>query len=194
MNNFFIYNGNTGTIELNTPEILLVREFEALLDPERNKCDSDKEGKFKLRAFREFKYIYLAIHWNSPYADYYAQDKHQESLKDAEMSEEEFNDPLFRAACRKFKELQDSNRSIKLLEAARITVDRCIQYFLTVDPLERDEVTFKPIYKVKDIQAELSNLNKVHESLVQLESQVKKELQETSSLRGNAEDGYLPDF
>lgn len=194
MNNFFIYNGNTGTIELNTPEILLVREFAALLDSERNKCDSDKEGKFKLRAFREFKYIYLAIHWNSPYADYYAQDKHQESLKDAEMSEEEFNDPLFRAACRKFKELQDSNRSIKLLEAARITVDRCIQYFLTVDPLERDEVTFKPIYKVKDIQAELSNLNKVHESLVQLESQVKKELQEASSLRGNAEDGYLPDF
>lgn len=194
MNNFFIYNGNTGTIELNTPEILLVREFAALLDSERNKCDADKEGKFKLRAFREFKYIYLAIHWNSPYADYYAQDKHQESLKDAEMSEEEFNDPLFRAACRKFKELQDSNRSIKLLEAARITVDRCIQYFLTVDPLERDEVTFKPIYKVKDIQAELSNLNKVHESLVQLESQVKKELQETSSLRGNAEDGYLPDF
>ena len=194
MNNFFIYNGNTGTIELNTPEILLVREFAALLDSERNKCDADKEGKFKLRAFREFKYIYLAIHWNSPYADYYAQDKHQESLKDAEMSEEEFNDPLFRAACRKFKELKDSNRSIKLLEAARITVDRCIQYFLTVDPLERDEVTFKPIYKVKDIQAELSNLNKVHESLVQLESQVKKELQETSSLRGNAEDGYLPDF
>ena len=194
MNNFFIYNGNTGTIELNTPEILLVREFAALLDSERNKCDADKEGKFKLRAFREFKYIYLAIHWNSPYADYYAQDKHQESLKDAEMSEEEFNDPLFRAACRKFKELQDSNRSIKLLEAARITVDRCIQYFLTVDPLERDEVTFKPIYKVKDIQAELSNLNKVHASLVQLESQVKKELQETSSLRGNAEDGYLPDF
>ena len=194
MNNFFIYNGNTGTIELNTPEILLVREFAALLDSERNKCDADEEGKFKLRAFREFKYIYLAIHWNSPYADYYAQDKHQESLKDAEMSEEEFNDPLFRAACRKFKELQDSNRSIKLLEAARITVDRCIQYFLTVDPLERDEVTFKPIYKVKDIQAELSNLNKVHESLVQLESQVKKELQETSSLRGNAEDGYLPDF
>ena len=194
MNNFFIYNGNTGTIELNTPEILLVREFAALLDSERNKCDADKEGKFKLRAFREFKYIYLAIHWNSPYADYYAQDKHQESLKDAEMSEEEFNDPLFRAACRQFKALQDSNRSIKLLEAARITVDRCIQYFLTVDPLERDEVTFKPIYKVKDIQAELSNLNKVHESLVQLESQVKKELQETSSLRGNAEDGYLPDF
>lgn len=194
MNNFFVYDNANGNVELNTIEILLVREFSALLDSERNKCQEDPEGKYKLRAFREFKYIYLAIHWNSPYADYLNADKHEEALKDAELTEEEWNDPIFRAACRKFKELQESNRSIRMLTAARLTVDRCINYFENVDPQERDEVTFKPIYKMKDIQAELSNLNKVHESLVQLESQVKKEIAETTSLRANAEDGYLPNF
>lgn len=194
MNNFFMYNGNTGTLELNTPEILLIREFEALLDTDRNKCKEDPKGVYKLRAFREFKYIYLAIHWNSPYADYFNQDKHQESLKDANMTEEEFNDPLFRAACRKFKELQESNRSIRLLNAARLTVDKFINYFESVDPQERDEVTFKPIYKVKDIMAEINTLNKVHESLTILDAQVKKELQETTSLRGNVEEGYTPSF
>ena len=194
MNNFFLYDSATGQLELNTPEILLVKEFEALLDAERNKCKQDPKGIYKLRAFREFRYIYLAIHWNSPYADYFAKDRHEEALKDAEMTEEEFEDPLFRAACRKFKELQDSNRSIRLLQAARITVDRCINYFETVDPQERDEINFKPIYKMKDIQSELSNLNKVHEALVILESQVKKELSESTSLRGNVEDGYTPSF
>lgn len=192
MNNFFVYDN--GSLELNTPEVLLIREFEALLDNDRNKCEDDPDGKYKLRAFREFKYIYLAIHWNSPYADYLSKDRHEEALKDAEMTEDEFNNPEFRAACRKFQELQESNRSIRLLNAARLTVDRCINYFATVDPQERDELTFKPIYKMKDIQTELANLNKVHESLIQLESQVKKEIAEVTSLRGNVEDGYQPNF
>lgn len=192
MNNFFMYNGINGQLELNTPELLLIREFEALFDKERNICPEDPDGKYKLRAFRELKYIYLAIHWNSPYADYFNQDKHEEALKDANMTDEEWNDPIFRAACRKFKELQDSSRSIRLMEAARLTVDKFINYFINVNPEERDEVTMKPIYKVKDIMAEINTLNKVHDSLVTLESQVKKELAESSSIRGNAEEGFTP--
>ena len=41
-----------------------------------------------LRAFREFKYIWLAIDWESFYRDYSEQDRHQESLKDANLTEE----------------------------------------------------------------------------------------------------------
>lgn len=192
MNNFFVYDN--GNIELNTPELILVREFEALFDAERNKCKEDPKGQYKLRAFRELKYIYLALHWSSPYADYFNQDKHEEALKDAELTEEEWNDPVFRAACRKFKALQDSNRSISLLNAARLTVDKFINYFTNIDPEERDETTNKPIYKVKDIMAEINTLNKVHESLVQLESQVKQEISESTSLRGGAQDGYTPEW
>lgn len=192
MNNFFVYDN--GNLELNTPELLLIKEFQDLLEPSRNKCKDDPKGIYHLRAFRELKYIYLAIHWNSPYADYLNADKHEESLKDAGLTEEEWNDPLFRAACRKFKELQESNRSIRLLNAARLTVDKFITYFENVDPEERDEQTFKPIYKVKDIMTEINTLNKVHESLIQLEAQVKKEISEVTSLRGNVEDGYMPKF
>jgi hypothetical protein len=39
------------------------------------------------------------------------------------MTETEFNDPIFREACRKYRNLQDSSKSIKLLNAARLAAD-----------------------------------------------------------------------
>ena len=190
----FQYDNVTGKVELNTPEILLIREFAALMDVKRNKCKEDPEGKYKLRAFREFTYIYLAIDWMSPYRDYYEQDKHQEALRDANITEEEFNNPEFRAACRKYRALQDETRSIKLLKAAQNVIDKFVDYFNNIDVEERDEQTGKPIYKTKDIMAEISSLHKVHEELVILESQVKKEMSETSSIRAGAVDGYHPNM
>lgn len=189
----FQYDNVTGKVELNTPEILLIREFAALMDIKRNKCKEDPEGKYKLRAFREFTYIYLAIDWMSPYRDYYEQDRHQEALRDANITEEEFNNPEFRTACRKYRALQDETRSIKLLKAAQNVIDKFVDYFNNIDVEERDEQTGKPIYKTKDVMAEISSLHKVHEELVILESQVKKEISETSSIRAGAVEGFMPD-
>lgn len=190
----FQYNNVNGSVELNTPEILLVSEFGALMDNARNICDADKKGEYKLRAFREFTYIYLALDWQSPYADFPEQERHQLALTDAKMTEEEFNDPQFRAACRKFKSIQESTRSIRLLRAAQETIDKFMDYFHNIDPEERDPLTGKPIFKVKDIMAEISSLSKVQEEVTTLESMVKKEIAESSQLRGGYEDGYIPNF
>lgn len=190
----FVYNNQINRVELNTPEILLVKEFSTLLNPERNKCKEDPSGKLGLRAFREFTYIWLAICWKSIYSDYDEQERHQEALKDAEMTDEEFNNPEFRAACRKFKAIQESNKSIRLLHSANSMVDKFIDYFENADPMERDEQTGKPIYKVKDIQAEMKNLIDVHETMIELENQVKKQISEKSMIRGGAIEGYTPNF
>lgn len=190
----FVFNNQINKVELNTPEILLVREFARLLEPGRNKCKDDPKGKYGLRAFREFTYIWLAICWKSVYSEYDEQTRHQEALKDSGLTEAEFNDPDFREACRKFRRIQDSSLSIRMLHAAQETVNKFIEYFNDVDPLERDAVTNKPVYKAKDIMAELSNLGKVHDELVDLEGRVKKELTEQSSIRGGAIDGYQPNY
>lgn len=189
----FQYDNVNGRVELNVPEILLVREFAALMDNKRNISKEDPKGTYHSRAFREFKYIWLALDWQSIYADFSEQERHQEALKDANITEQEFNDPDFRAACRKYRNIQEETRSIKLLKAAQNTVDKFIDYFNNVDPEERDVQTGKPIYKVKDIMAEISNLSKVNEELRILEGQVKKELVETSMLRGGATDGFIPE-
>ena len=190
----FLYNNLNNRVELNTPEILLVREFAELMKPERNICNEDKTGIKGLRAFREFTYIYLAICWKSPYSDYPEQERHKEALNDSGITEEEFNNPEFRAACRKYRQLQESNRSIKMLQAAQNTVDNFIDYFNTVVDLSERDANGKPVFKTKDIIAEISSLSKVHEELKILEGQVKKEMMETSSIRGGATDGFLPNF
>lgn len=191
--NFFQYNNTINKLELNVPEILLVREFSELLKPERNKCKEDSSGLMGLRAFREFTYIWLAIDWKSPYSDYYEQDRHKEALQDSKITEEEFNNSEFRAACRKYRQLQEENRSIKLLHAAQNTTDKFIDYFNNVDPEERDPQTGKPIFKVKDLIAEVSNLSKVHDELKVLEGMVKADLSQTTNIRGGAIEGYEPD-
>lgn len=192
INKIFQYDGVNNRIELNVPEILLVREFARLMDKDRNITKEDPQGKYSLRAFREFTYIWLAIDWQSIYSDYIEQDRHNEALRDSGLTEEEFNNPEFRAACRKYREIQESNRSIRLLRAAQITADKFVNYFMNIDPEERDEETNKPVYKVKDIMTEISNLSKVNEELKILESQCKKDLAESSQLRGGVSDGFIP--
>lgn len=192
--NIFQYDNVSNRIDLNIPEILLVKEFAELMKCERNICKEDPKGVYGLRAFREFTYIWLAIDWKSIYADYTEQERHREALRDAGITEEEFNNPEFRAACRKYRNIQDSNRSIKLLQAAQSTVDKFIDYFNNVDPEERDPVTGKPIFKVKDLMSEISSLSKVHDELTALEGMVKKELSEQSSIRAGAVEGFMPNF
>jgi len=89
--------------------------------------------------------------------------------------------------------LQDSNLALRTLGAARVTINKFIDYFQNLDPEERDEQTGKPIYKVKDIIAEISNMSKVLDELKTLEGIAKREMQEQSQIRGNATEGFLPE-
>lgn len=191
--NIFQYDSRLNRVELDMHEILLIKEFAALVEYDRNICKEDPKGTKCLRAFREFTYIWLALDWKSPYADIPEQDRHHEALQDAQLTEEEFNNPEFRAACRKYREILESNRSIKMLQAAQNTVDNFIDYFNTVVDLSERDVNGKPVFKTKDIISEISSLSKVHEELKILESEVKKELSETSTIRGGARNGYRPD-
>lgn len=192
--NIFQYDNMRNRVELNLPEILLVKEFATLIEPKRNICKEDPKGEKCLRAFREFTYIWLAIDWKSVYSDYSEQERHEEALKDAYMTEEEFNNPEFRAACRKYREIQESNRSVRMLQAAQTTVDNFIEYFTNIVDLNDRDANNKPIFKVKDIISEISSLSKVNEELKILEGQVKKEMMETTNIRGGVTDGFLPNF
>lgn len=46
---------------------------------------------------------------------------------------------------------------------------------------------------MKDIMAEISNLDGVLDELKGLETRVKKDLQDESVLRGGAQEGYIPE-
>ena len=98
---FFIYDNVNGNVQLNSEGLLVISEFANLLSNDRNKTKEDKLGKKKERAFREFTYIYLFIDWESPYFNFSEEERHKASLDNSKLSEVEFNDELFRAACKK---------------------------------------------------------------------------------------------
>lgn len=192
MLHIFQYDNAKDRVILNKPEILLIKEFKELMDDDRNICDEDPKGSKHLLAYKEFTYIWLALDWQSFYSDYSEQERHQAALQDSQLTREQFNDPKFRAACRRYRDIQESIISIKLLKSSQEMVNKFIDYFHSLDPQERDPQTGKPIWKVKDIQAELTNLPKVIDQLKQVEGYVKKEMQEQSQLRGGAVDGFTP--
>ena len=190
--NIWDYNQKTGRAQLVTADLVLIEEFKKLLEPSRNKCKDDPSGLEHVRADREFTYIYLAIDWKSPYANYSNQERHEAALKDAHITEEEWNNPEFRAACRKYVSLQDSNRYVRLLQAAQEVTDKIIDYFHNVDLQEQDEQG-KYLVKVKDVQAAMKEAADQIETLKQIESLVKKEVMEQSQIRGGAVEGFMPD-
>ena len=189
--NIFLYDNTTHKLVLNEPEILLVKEFGKLMDLGRNKTKTDKTGADRTRAFREFTYIYLFFDWESPFFNDPEQDRHTRALDNSGLTEEEFEDPLFRVACNKYDEIQNAHISIRLLRAAMKSVDTVIYYLENVDVNERSEVDGKPIFKTKDLITEIKGCKDLIVSLQELERQVKKEMEPDSGLRGGAEAGFF---
>lgn len=189
----FLYDNVNHTLKLNEPEILLIKEFAALWSNDRNKTKEDPKGLKKSRAYREFTYMYLMIDWQSHYSQFNEAERNEAAKQDSGITEEEFNDPEFRAACRKYREIQESARDIKLVRAAQNKVDELIDYFNEGSDLqERDPITGKPIFKAKDIMGEMASVSKVLDELDALEARVKKKQKAASGLRAGATEGYIP--
>lgn len=182
MQKLFIYNQSTQTLDINAPEVLRIKEFQKLFT-------NDKSPLKKLLT-KQLTYIQLALAWDSPYSQYNEHERHEAALSDSELTEKEFNDPDFRAACRKYRELQDSNKSIRMLESARCAVDQLIDYFENIVNLNERDANGKPVFSAEKMIKEVSMLNKVHQELIDLEHRVKKELTEVSQIRAGAVEGF----
>ena len=187
---FFIYDNVNGNVQLNSEGLLVISEFANLLSNDRNKTKEDKLGKKKEKAFREFTYIYLFIDWESPYFNFSEEERHKASLDNSKLSEVEFNDELFRAACKKYEEIQNENINLRMLKGCMMSVEKLIFYFENVDINERDPITGKPIYSSKDLISNIKNAKDLVISLQDLEKQVKKELEQDTGLRGGMEAGF----
>ena len=182
--NVFNYDSDHLQLEINEPEILLIKEFKALLDRDKTKT--------KTRVIKEFTYIYLALDWKSQYANYSEQERHEEALADSGLTEEQFNDPIFREACRKYRKLQDSNKSIQLLGAAKKAADQLIDYFDVIVDLNERDINGKPVFSAEKFMKEVAQLSNVHEQLVTLEKEVKESVSQESTTRGGVNTGYDP--
>ena len=188
---FFQYDNANEEIVLNDESILLTKEFAVLMDLTRNKTKSDKTGKKRTRAYKEFKFIYLFFDWGSPYFQYSERDRYNESFLDSGLTEKEMEDAKFKVTCNKYDEMQNSSKIWRLLKASYSTIDKITHYLDTLDLNERDELSGKPIFKTKDVIMEIASASKLIDAIKTLEISFKKELEPENALRGDKQAGMF---
>ena len=188
---FFAYDTQKNKIIVNEPEILLVKEFADLWTNERNACPEDPEGNQKLRGFRELVYIYMAIDWGAPGSKDTPANRHKYAMEASQLTDDEYNDPVFRAACNKYRELQDGSSTVgPMIQMFRNKLHEIQLFIESIDYNERTD-TGMHVFKVNDTFDSMQQLSKVLQSLKILEAEYKEELQEASGLRGDTTPGLF---
>ena len=182
---FFSYDTTKNQIIVNEPEILLVKEFADLWTNDRNKCSEDPEGNQKLKGFKELVYIYLAIDWGAPGSKDTPANRQKYAIEASGLTEEDLKDPIFIAACNKYKELQDGSSTVgPMIQTFRNKLHEIQIFIKNIDYNERTD-TGMPVFKVKETFDAMQQLSKVMASLKQLEAEYKEEQDEISGLRGD---------
>lgn len=186
---YFEVDRSTGDLIIKDETILLIKEFKDLLQPERNIMTGDRTGDLKLLAQREFAFMYLYLDWESPYFKFPEEDKLQSAIEDSQLSKTQMQDALFIRACEKYEDLQNQIVELRLLKSCMSTVENIIYYLEHVDVNERDTQFGKPIYKTKDVIAEIKAARDLIKTVRDLEKEVKEGSQDEIGVRGGVELG-----
>jgi len=169
-------------------EALLIEEFRALYTLAYNKRKGDVQGRERKRAIQECRYIYHMFDYRSEFSEYEDDERHIEACVSAEIDKDYKQSKEMKACITIFNKLQET-RMLKTLTTAEQTLDKVREYYNAVDFLEKDEKGAL-VHKPKDIMASIADLGSVNKKLGDLRKQVKAELKDTESLRGDHEGGH----
>lgn len=129
------------------------------------------------------------LDFKSPYLEYLEQDRHEDSMKDSGLTEEEWEDPDFRAACRKYIEIKDSSRILSLIKTAYRTLEKMRVFLDNIDFTDVDG-NGKYLNDPKKVLESISQIGKMNDYLKELEINYKKgQTASSTRYRGDAELG-----
>ena len=186
--NIFVFDNAENRLRIEEDSILLIKEFAALWDINRNKCKEDKTGKHRLKAYKEFTYIYLVLDFKSPYFQYLEKDKHDCALDDSGLTEEDIKDPLFLDAFHKY---QEADPILSLIKTAYKTLQKMQVFLDNIDFSMDVDMDGRPLYKPKDVIADIKSIADIRKQLKELEAAHKRDLAESgNAVRGGVELGY----
>ena len=188
--NIFIFDGTTNTLKINEYEILLVKEFADLWDESRNKCKEDKNGKNRLLAYKEFTYIFLALDFKSPYLKWTEKQRHEAALADSGLNEEHLKDEKFKAAYHKYDQIQNTDPFLELIKTAYKTLRKTKIFLDSIDFNNDIDSEGRPLYKPKDVMADIGKIGKMRVQLDELEKSYKANLEASSDIRGGGIIGF----
>lgn len=112
-------------------------------------------------------------------------------MEDSGLTQEEWDDPVFHAAVRKYMEIKDSSRILSLIKTAYRTLEKMRVSLDNIDLEERDNNS-KPIFKAKDVLADIASIGVMADKLKELELNYKKDqMQSNAKNRGDVKPGFM---
>ncbi len=135
-------------------------------------------SEFKILKGQDLGAVYFFADHISPYAAY---DNDEREVKICQDLKIKFTTKVH-AAIDKYNELSETH-AVKLLKAARHSINKLEEYFRTIDLTAIDDHG-KPIYSAKDLITNLEKMGKVVEGLDKLEELVKKQQAKNNPNRG----------
>lgn len=212
----FVLDERTKLVDINKEWISTIKEFKKILRRDRG-SEGDAEGKKKLQATKEFTFIYHLVDYRSQFDNYSEADKEKQSASNAELPAD-FDyrkDEDLVLAIKRYHTLQDVP-SLKMLNEAKEglhTAHKVIRKIRTsletkIEAAEFDELTTEenkqgktiivdPVAKLtnslKALMTLTNEIGPAMKTIKDLTEQVKKELSEKESLRGNKMKGARED-
>lgn len=175
--------------ELLREELELIPEFKPLLALNYNKQPGDVDGRKRVRATKEFTYIWFMHSNYSPYREYDDKERHEESLATALLPSTFTPSTELLLAIKKYKTLNES-RILKLIRAAEAAIDKVKDYFNTID-FTKETSTGALVNKPTDVIRAIKELDGVSEGLEKLAARQRTEQNQFVSARGQQEVGWL---
>lgn len=169
-------------------EALLIQEFKDLYALSYNRRTGDNQGRQRTRAIEECRYIYHYCDYRSEFSEYADTERKEEALLAAGLANDYKISKEMQSCIDIFLRLQET-RMLKTLETAEGALDKIRDYYNTIDFKEKDDKNAL-VHKPKEIMASIADLGSVNKKLNDLQKQVKAELKETASLRGDHEGGF----
>jgi hypothetical protein len=168
-------------VDLNKEWIQLHEPFKKLYLRDKGNTSNHYKGRFKFTAQKEFTYIYLLCDYRSNLINYSEEDRKVEAKRVSGLEANWKPDKELNDAIEHYKALQNT-RSLRLLNAAFKKIDNMIELLdATAETIE--------ISEVNDTLKAMKDIGSLLKTLTELENNVKKELSETGSGRGNVEIG-----
>lgn len=175
--------GEDKSVMLNKVWIMLIPEFATLLKRDKGSA-GDYRGDKKLKATREFTFIYFFTDFSSPLRDWEDDERKKEALYYGGLQEEQLDEEVW-AAQAKYQELQlSASRPLRTLKALYKGLDALDQYFEDLDFKKTD----KQGKLLNDPSATVTNagkLNKMYDEIRNFEKRVEDDLKNAGTgIRG----------
>lgn len=175
----------TGTVALNKPWIMLIPEFKVLLDRDKG-SKGDYRGDRKLKARKEFTYIYFLTDFASPLTDWEEEEKRKEALHYAELTEADIDDKVLEANAHYDKMQLKGARALRTYRSLLKSQDAMDAYYETLDMAKTDKQG-KLLNDPASVVKSAEQLDRFYTTINNFRKRVEEELKDQSTgIRGTA--------